>query len=430
MRKFWIAMLAAMLLVLLPVASLAAVWVAGVEMAEGQYLPVGSSSLQDEKPAEVGYALLTKENGQAVLTLHDYHNYGKINDSISSYYSSAISLDEALILHLEGSSTLINPEESSDGISVDNSSLTITGDGSLKIDAPYGIYKYSSGSVTIAGGNMTLENATAAITTDNFSIKDGSVSIKNCTRTIATITCTISGGNLTIDSSTNGIRTTTMTMNGGSVSVNIAGSSEGSGIFANNLTINNGSVSVTSSDSGFGILTDNLTINNGSVSVTNGSGIVANFATVINGGSVSIKNANNGISTRKTTITGGTVAINAKTFGISSSEKVEIYGGILNLTAETPVQSNNEIICKLPLPQGTEIFKNYVFDGSYHWVLANKEIFENDMPHTVCLSVPPAPAAAPTTGDNAQPVMWLALAVLSALCAVTLMRSKRELQQK
>jgi len=40
MRKFWIAMLAAMLLVLLPVASLAAVWVAGVEMAEGQYLPV------------------------------------------------------------------------------------------------------------------------------------------------------------------------------------------------------------------------------------------------------------------------------------------------------------------------------------------------------------------------------------------------------
>lgn len=426
MRKFWIAMLAAMLLVLLPVASLAAVWVAGVEMAEGQYLPVSASSLQDEKPAEVGYALLTKENGQAVLTLHDYHNDGKIN--ISSFYLSAISFDENLILHLEGSSTLTNSEESGDGISVNNSSLTITGDGSLKIDAPYGIYNYSSGSVTIAGGNMTLENDISAITTDNFSIKDGSVSIKNCTNTITTTTCTISGGNLTIDSSTNGIRTTTMTMNGGSVSVNITGS--GSGIFANNLTINNGSVSVTSSDSGFGISTNNLTINNGSVSVTNGSGIVANFSTVINGGSVSINNANNGISTHKTTITGGTVDINAKTFGIFSPEKVEIYGGILNLTAETPVQSNNEIICKLLLPQGTEIFKNYVFDGSYHWVLANKEIYENDMPHTVCLSVLPAPAAAPTTGDNAQPVMWLALAVLSALCAVTLMRSKRELQQK
>ena len=426
MRKFWIAMLAAMLLVLLPVASLAAVYVGDVEMETGKYLPVGASALQDEKPAEGGYALLTKENGQAVLTLHDYHNYGKTN--ISSYYSSAISFDETLILHLEGSSTLINPEEYGDGISMNNSSLTITGDGSLKIDASYGIYKYSSGSMTIAGGNITLENATVAINTDNFSIKDGSVSIKNCTRTIATTTCTISGGNLTIDSSTNGIRTATMTMNGGSVSVNIAGS--GSGIFANNLTINNGSVSVTSSDSGFGILTDNLTINNGSLSVTNGSGITANFATVINGGSVSINNDKNGISTHKTTITGGTVDINAKTFGIFSPEKVEIYGGILNLTAEIPVRSSNEIICKLLLPQGTEIFKTYVFDGSYNWVLANKEIFENDMPHTVCLFVLPAPAAAPTTGDNAQPVMWLALAVLSALCAVTLMRSKRELQQK
>lgn len=405
MRKFWIAMLAAMLLVLLPVASLAAVWVAGVEMAEGQYLPVSASSLQDEKPAEGGYALLTEENGQAVLTLHDYHNDGKKNDHIS-YYSPAISFDENLILHLEGSSTLTNSAESGNGIRAGNSSLTITGDGSLKIDAPYGIYHYSSGSVTIAGANITLENATAAINTDNFSIKDGSVSIKNCTNTIVTTTCTISGGNLTIDNSTNGISTATMTMNGGSVSVNITGSFGG-------------------------ISTENLTINNGSLSVNNAkAAIIAHFATVINGGSVSINNANNGIETRKTTITGGTVDIDAKTFGISSSEKVEIYGGILNLKAETPVQSNNEIICKLPLPQGTEIFKNYVFDGSYHWVLANKEIYENDMQHTVCLSVPPAPAAAPTTGDNAQPVMWLALAVLSALCAVTLMRSKRELQQK
>ncbi|MBR6747443.1 MAG: hypothetical protein IKM07_00780, partial [Clostridia bacterium] len=109
------------------------VYVGGVGLEPGEYLAVNGSDGVTSKPTG-GYAHLSADG--TTLTLDNYSYEGE------GHNYAAIYANQALNIVLEGENRLkcTNTSGIAIGIFVENGNVTISGDGSLDIDADFGIY--------------------------------------------------------------------------------------------------------------------------------------------------------------------------------------------------------------------------------------------------------------------------------------------------
>ena len=130
------------------------VFVGGVELPGGMYLPAGSTVPTATKP-QGGYAYYK----DGVLTLNNYTYEGEgyiYYDDGEYYYAAAIYASKSLSVTLKGENSLTLTSESGDGISVE-SDLTIDGTGSLSITSTEnGIYVYAYDAKVVFRGSASL----------------------------------------------------------------------------------------------------------------------------------------------------------------------------------------------------------------------------------------------------------------------------------
>ncbi|MBR4942052.1 MAG: carbohydrate-binding domain-containing protein, partial [Clostridia bacterium] len=237
----------------------AEIWVGGVAMATGYYLPIGYNAVTAEKPASGGYAYY--ENG--TLYLNNYDNLGNIYD-FNSQYVGIYALNDLTIV-LEGESTVTGSDYS---IVAFNNNLTVQGSGSLKLPAAVtgisvgndiiinggtldidGYYGLISNNIIINGGTVIINAREAGMYADNhIEIIGGDINIE------------IIGGDINITTNTVGLMSVNnITIAGGNVTV--LGGYTGIGSHMGPITINGGNITLTSD---FGIATfDSITINGG-----------------------------------------------------------------------------------------------------------------------------------------------------------------------
>lgn len=319
----------AMLLTLLPAAALAAdstpvrsaavsfaentisndtIYVGGVKLTKGQYLANGAAAASAQKPTEGGYAYW--EPGTAnVLTLSDYSYSG----AGYVYYDTAEEKDSAVIyseadftLNLVGKSTLKNTGKIGDGIAV-RGSLTVSGRGSLELDADYGIYAYvrydgrtpvaGSGSVSMSGANVTCNTRVDALYTH------GTLNLTN-----SRLYLTSKGTGIYVDK-------------GGLLSansqVNCAGEADGVYVADGNLSIKGGQFVINCKDTGIYLHDGALTAESTRITV-NGA----------NGG-IYINNEND------TNIIGSYIGVNTTAYGIDAWDLAISGNSIVSLKTES-----------------------------------------------------------------------------------------------
>ncbi len=149
------------------------IWVGGVGMHTGEYLPSGARTPTSLPPSEGGYAYY--ENG--TLTLCNY-SYGGIGYEYSDGYFAGIYRNGNLKLVLEGENSILMSE--ADGISVEGD-LTVTGAGvgSLTLHADYGLYS-ANGKITVDGGRLDVIAARYGVFAPIlFAVNGGSLDIRS-----------------------------------------------------------------------------------------------------------------------------------------------------------------------------------------------------------------------------------------------------------
>lgn len=175
--------------------------VGNVSMFDGDYLANGATAVSAEAPAEGGYAYYK----DGVLTLNNYAYEGEgfvyftYEDpdipTFSYYYTSIIYSEVFFSLKLEGESSIVNTAAEGDGITP-NGGLLVMGDGTLCIDAEYGIYaevdnaNEEDAKITVEEGNLFITNAYNAISLSSY---NGSALVK------------LNGGSITCENSSYGI---------------------------------------------------------------------------------------------------------------------------------------------------------------------------------------------------------------------------------
>ena len=174
------------------------VYVGGVYLSSGNYLPSGSEVAVDEKP-EGGYAYF--DNAGLVLKDYVFDDWG-YEESQNNFY--LVYADGDLNVYLEGENSLLaysSPNAVFTGIYVENGSLNINGPGKLTIDASTPIY-VNGGDISIEGGRLNLTHRG-----NNYGMfaNGGSISISGGIHSItgfygavyANAGTTMSGGSLT-----------------------------------------------------------------------------------------------------------------------------------------------------------------------------------------------------------------------------------------
>ena len=149
-RLLSLALVLVLCLSLLPTTVLAAgtedsIWLADAELSIGEYLPSGSSTVQDTKPAG-GYAYLEKVGSKLILHLNDYENENLFNEEKGDKCVLYVDRDLTIQLAEDTENVITNTgPDGSDGIGLDDgAALTITGGGSLAVEAHYAVYDYAA----------------------------------------------------------------------------------------------------------------------------------------------------------------------------------------------------------------------------------------------------------------------------------------------
>ena len=250
------------------------IWVAGVQVTSENADDVLGDDHGDGPSVK-----FTPAQGQnpATLTLNGFENLG--STAIPSGESGTIQIAQDLVINLVGENAIENRGAASCGIlAKSGSSVTITGDGTLTLEAQScGIH--AEGSVTIQSGTVDAKGG-------HFGIQgEGGV--------------TIEGGTVTAEGGFNGIYSKgDVSIQDGTVN---ATGNDGKGINSiKNITISGGEVTaVGKGDSGVGIAAAGImTIDAGSVDATGGlNGIFGSSGVEINGGSVTASGATRAMDT-------------------------------------------------------------------------------------------------------------------------------------
>ncbi|MEZ4644506.1 MAG: carbohydrate-binding domain-containing protein [Chloroflexota bacterium] len=249
--------------------------------------------------------------------------------------------------------------------------LTITGSGSLTVNANYNNGIASKDDLKITGGTITVNATNDGIKgRDSLAILDGTITIRAGADGMQANNDTdaekgfvvIEGGTLNITAVSDGIQAETqLLISGGSINITAGGgngysvvdSAKGlkSGI---NLTISGGTITIDAADDALHANT-NLTINGGDITLATGDdGVHADANITINNGNLSIVKSYEGIESGVIIINGGNIHLRSSDDGInvssgqgeggmgfpgqgasgSSSYYLEINGGYLFVDAD------------------------------------------------------------------------------------------------
>lgn len=221
------------------VSEIADIWVDDVPMYDGDYLKDDAVETTKTKPAD-NYAYYN--NG--VLTLHNFscEGIGHLYDNKNGY--AAIYAVDVLEIVLEGTSTVVATHNTYDPHGITGAdSVTISGDGTLKLQAD----KYGISSVS---GNVTVESGTLNVTAGSDGIHSA-------------VDAAINGGTVDIDANGNGIYSdNNAAIAGGTVTIDAAKD----GVYAiKEVAFNGGNATVVGGKNG---------LNAGSKVKINSSGLV------------------------------------------------------------------------------------------------------------------------------------------------------------
>ena len=181
------------------------VWVGGVEMEKNTYLVSGATSTTDAAPAEGGYA---HYDSDGVLTLNNY-TYAGEGKTFDISLKSVIYVEATgyVTVNLVGENILTNTDNAEaydpHGIYMKNGQLTITGDGSLSVNAINNGITVQSSALIMKSGTLSV-NAKWGITANAFYMEGGTAEITTVQQAIkagATGSVVITGGNLTVSNS-------------------------------------------------------------------------------------------------------------------------------------------------------------------------------------------------------------------------------------
>lgn len=247
------------------VSEIADIWVDDVPMYDGDYLKDDAVETTKTKPAD-NYAYYN--NG--VLTLHNFscEGIGHLYDNKNGY--AAIYAVDVLEIVLEGTSTVVATHNTYDPHGITGAdSVTISGDGTLKLQADkYGISSVSgnvtveSGTLNVTAGSDGIHSAAGAV------IDNGTVTFKVDGNGIYSGTAAaINGGTVVIDAKADGIHSVgDATISGGTLDI-IA---KGNGIYSNNnATIEDGNMTIKAAKDGV-YAGSEVTFIGGNASVTGG----------------------------------------------------------------------------------------------------------------------------------------------------------------
>lgn len=306
-----------------------AVYVGGVGLADGEYL-ANNGLISKTKPATGGYAYYK----DGVLTLSDYEYKGEGYWYEYDYSTIIYSELDELEVVLEGENLLKNTEQECEGITFAGNTLKISGTGSLKVDAYYGIYVFGEFD---ADGLLISDNA--------LIIEDGNITIESDDDAIyCEGRLTINGGKLTIDAFDDGIVTyDDFTMNDGEIYIFTVDDDAFDLSGDANVTIKGGIINIESRDDGFS-LWGSFIIEDGVVNITstNDDGIWAETGIIIRGGSITLDASDNGISTAgDVLVEAGVVTVKCEGYCFESSGKVEINGGVVILNTSSDKENDD-----------------------------------------------------------------------------------------
>ena len=306
------------------------VYMGNVGMEDGDYLAVGADKTTKTKPATGGYAYYK----DGVLTLSDYEYKGEGYWYEYDYSTIIYSELDELEIVLEGENLLKNTEPECEGITFAGNTLKISGTGSLKVDAYYGIYVFGEFD---ADGLLISDNA--------LIIEDGNITIESDDDAIyCEGRLTINGGKLTIDAFDDGIVTyDDFTMNDGEIYIFTVDDDAFDLSGDANVTIKGGIINIESRDDGFS-LWGSFIIEDGVVNITstNDDGIWAETGIIIRGGSITLDASDNGISTAgDVLVEAGVVTVKCEGYCFESSGKVEINGGVVILNTSSDKENDD-----------------------------------------------------------------------------------------
>lgn len=187
------------------------VYVGGVGMEDGDYLPSNGTEVSAVQPTTGGYAYY--KDGNLTLNHYVYSGVGYWYYVGSAWeYSSVVYSTKNLTITLEGENKLANTAYDSAGIVVEGD-LTISGTGTLELEADYyGIACYSGeeadGNVVINDGLLSIEEADGSIYTEgSLTMNGGTLDIETNRGIEVDGNVVINGGLLNIESVDSGIYT-------------------------------------------------------------------------------------------------------------------------------------------------------------------------------------------------------------------------------
>lgn len=297
----------------------------------------------------------TLNDGQLVVDTEDKEKVQIILDDVTMTNSTSspffISNAEKTIVILKSGTTNTlndaqtyiypNPEEDEPNAALfSKDNLSISGEGSLVINANYGDGIKSKDGLVIDSGTIKITSVDdGMIGKDYLYIKNGTIDIQASGDGIKSTEdsdpalgyMVISGGTFTIKAAGDGVQAETdLTVSGGSFDIETGG---GSGAYlasdasakalksATQTVIDGGSFVISAADDGVHS-NGNITINKGSFTIATGDdGVHADAELTINGGDINVTESYEGIESAVITINDGTVRV------ISSDDGVNVAGG-------------------------------------------------------------------------------------------------------
>ena len=298
------------------------VFIGGVALNDGDYLAVGATAPTKEKPSG-GYAYYSNHT----LTLNNFTYKGTgIITPLSSWEKALVFGQNLQTIHLVGTNSLVGAGETSVGIGVEFTDLTVTADegGSLSITNVGEGFIYVK-AVNLSGGTVQLNTINGGITCGEFTVSGGSLTIEaNHYGVYCLGDVVISDGNVTILSEDN------------------------NGICSfGGIDISGGSIKVTSKYEAIDASKE-ICISGGNIEAKSDvPAIESGTGVTISGGTVTAEGGDNGIySDGGITISGGTVTAKAKFIAIESHGAVWITGGVLDLRGEEGIDSYYSVYIK------------------------------------------------------------------------------------
>ncbi|MBQ9141970.1 MAG: carbohydrate-binding domain-containing protein, partial [Lachnospiraceae bacterium] len=321
-----------------------AVYVGGLGLAEGEFLS-NSGKISATQPTTGGYAYYKDE----VLTLNNYIHKGDGYLYDGAFSGAIYSELEELEIVLQGESQLDNTDADSIGITVYGGNLTISGTGSLKIVADYGINTYgewNDAGERISGGNVTIEGGTIIVDAEKDSIScDGDMTIEDGTITLASgndavyfySDLIIEGGKITIDAYDDGISLFgELVMNAGTLDITTEDDDGIDVCEVVDIIINGGSITIDADDKG--IDSDgSLIIEDGSLDITSDTDdcVDVDGGITIHGGVITLNADDDGFrADENILIEGGIITADTGDYGIVTFADLTIRGGMITLTSD------------------------------------------------------------------------------------------------